>query len=553
MNQTTGKRLLAWMSVVLLIACAMCIRLLTRNGTLPSQVGLLRNAIHFAMLITWGIYIQKRIIQTQVRKFLLAIVALMGLWLLLKMINYSIDRMNVNRHLWYLYYVPMLFIPAVSLFISASLGKAEDYRLPRRMRLLYVPTAILLLLVLTNDRHQFVFSFPSGRMTPQDYRHETGYFLVLVWIMLCGLAAFIIMLKKCRISRSKKLLLLPLVPLALSLAYTIAYIRGFHPVLLLAGDMTVTQCLLIFIVFEGCIQCGLIQSNIGYKEMLEATTLPIQITDKDFYTENSSAVMQELLPPEQLCQMTSDSLCIDQHILLKRHPIRRGWVFWEGDISQLQQLEEELELTRDELRDTGNILAAENAQHEKYLRLSEENRLYDMMEEETSGQIDLLRKHLADIRSAGDPVKAGRLLGQAIIIGTYIKRRDNLILVGAQRGTVSAQELQLCFNESVESLNLYGVTCKARIVSDRSFSIEQATKIYDLFEAVIETGLESLESLLISVECGDGIEVNLCVSCTELLDGLKKHFPALIWTQDEDGLQYITVQTSGHLGGQTNG
>ncbi len=532
------------MSIALLITCTMCIRLLTRYDILPSGAGLLRNAIHFAMLIIWGISIHKRIIQTQVRTYLLAAVAMMVLWLFLKVINYSIDSMDVNRQLWYLYYVPMLFIPALSLFISVSLGKPEDYRLPRRLKLLYVPTVMLLLLVLTNDLHRLVFSFPSGILTPLDYHHEIGYFLVLTWIMLCAFAAFITMLKKCRISSNKSLLLLPLAALILSLAYTIAYIRGSHLVLLLAGDMTVTQCLLISIVLEGCIWCGLIQSNIGYYELLESTTLPIQITDNDFFTMNSSAAMQKPLPQEFLLQMTSDSLCIDGHILLKRHQLHSGWIFWEEDITQLQQLEEELELTRDELRDIGNILAAENAQHEKYLRLSEENRLYDLMEEQTIRQINLLREHLADIRKTTDPAQAHRLLGQAIIIGTYIKRRDNLILIGTQRGRISAQELRLCFNESVESLNLYGVACKARIVSERLFSIEQATKIYDLFEAVIEAGLESLKSLLISVEQEDGIEVNLCVSCAKPLDELKNRFSSLFWTQDEDALQYIMCKIS---------
>ena len=32
----------------------------------------------------------------------------------------------------------------------------------------------------------------------------------------------------------------------------------------IAGDMTVVQCLTFTATFEACIQCGLIQSNMGY-------------------------------------------------------------------------------------------------------------------------------------------------------------------------------------------------------------------------------------------------------------------------------------------------
>ena len=526
-------------------------RCFTISGSLPSQFSSLRNIIHIALLTGWGISLHMRIIQTQVRRYLLAVAMLMAVWLLLKIVNYSIDNIVINRYLWYLYYIPMLFIPTTALFISMSLCRAEDYHLPQRSMLLCIPTGLLLLLVLTNDLHQHVFSFPSGIMTQRNYMHEAGYYAILSWIMLCALASLSIMMIKCRIPRSKKILVLPIIPLALSLAYTTTYVRGIRPVLVLAGDMTVTQCLLISAMFEGCIQCGLIQSNIGYNEIFETTTIPVQITDMDFSTQNASNAMRELLPQNKLRQMSADTVCIDNDTLLKRHPLHGGWVFWKEDISELNRLGKELELTRDELHDTGSILAAENAQREKYLRLSEENQLYNMMETQTARQIKMLRDRLAEIRTTAVPDRARILLGQAIIIGTYIKRRDNLIFVGTHCGIISAQELQLCFNESIESLTLYGVKCRAFIDGESLLAMEQAAQIYDLFEAVVETGLESLESLLISVEIKDQVEVNICVFCKDSLCGMKERFPALEWAQDEDGLQYFTLKM-GKMGAEAH-
>ena len=67
---------------------------------------------------------------------------------------------------------PMLFIPMLSVFVSQSLGKDEAFRLPRWTKLLYIPTLLLLLLVLTNDLHRQVFSFPSGVLSDGEYRYE---------------------------------------------------------------------------------------------------------------------------------------------------------------------------------------------------------------------------------------------------------------------------------------------------------------------------------------------------------------------------------------------
>ena len=544
MSRATKKSILAALVVLPLIAFTMGLRYFTQNGTLPQNALLLRGAIHIVLLVSWGISVRTRIIQTQVRRYLLAIVAMMVLWLLLKIVKHSINSVDIKRWLWYWYYFPMLFIAVAALFVSMSLGKTENYRLPKWTKLLYVPSTILFLLVLTNDLHQYVFSFPSGVMTDLSYRHEAGYYIILGWVFLFAFISYALMLIKCRLPNSKTILLLPLIPLILSFLYTIAYIRGVRVVLLLAGDMTVTHCLLLSVVFEGCIRCGLIQSNMGYDELFEATKLPVQITNADFSLRHVSAAMREPIPQDTLRQMDADTVKLDDDTLLKRYPLHDGWVFWKEDISEINRLHEALELTRDELRNMGNVLAAENAQREKHLRLSEENRLYDMMEMQTFRQIAKLRACLAAIQITEDEDEAGRLLGQVIIIGTYIKRRNNLIFVGAQRGVISAQELRLCFNESVESLTLYGVVCRALVDGEGLLAMEQATLIYDLFEAVVEESLLSLDSLLLSVETGEWIEVNISVSCKELLCRLKERFSALEWTQDEDGLQYITLKVS---------
>ena len=540
MSKATKKSILYALAALALIAFAMWLRYASRNIFHSPAVSHLRSGIYVFLFSAWCYSLWIRIVQMQVRRYLLAISVLMVLWVLLRSIKFSIENTDAERWLWYFYYFPMLFIPMLSVFVSRSLGKGEDFRLPRWTKLLYVPTLLLLLLVLTNDLHQQVFSFPSGVLSDREYRYKGGYFFVLGWEALCAGSAFLSMAKNCRIPRSRRIRWLPLVPLALSLAYACAYVKKVYWVWVLAGDMTVSQCLIFASILECCIQCGLIQSNLGYDELFEATSLPVQITDPAFCSQYVSAAMQEALPQSELRQMQQDTVHLSDDTLLKRHRLRRGWVFWKEDISALNQIRKELELTRDELRDTGDILAAENAQRARWLKLTEENRLYDMMETQTARQIAMLLNLLAELQKTEDPDRARHLLGQVIIIGTYIKRRSNLIFVGVQRGAISVQELRLCLNESSENISVYGADCKTIIKGEGQLTVEQATQVYDLFEAVVETELESLRALLISIEVGKWVEVALCVSAAEPLCGLRARFPDLEWEQDEDGLQYVT-------------
>ena len=540
MSKATKISLLCALAALGLIALAMLLRYASRHILHSPIVNHLRSGIYVFLFSAWCYTLWLRIVQVQVRRYLLAISALMVLWILLRSIKFSIGNTDAERRLWYFYYFPMLFIPMLSVFVSQSLGKDEAFRLPRWTKLLYIPTLLLLLLVLTNDLHRQVFSFPSGVLSDGEYRYEKGYYFVLGWEALCAAFSLVLMVRSCRIPHSRRIRWLPLVPFALSLAYAYAYVKKVYWVWVLAGDMTVSQCLIFASIFECCIQCGLIQSNLGYDELFEATSLPVQITDHALCTKYASIAMQKPLPQSELRHMQQDTVQLDDDTLLKRHRLRSGWVFWKEDISALNQIRKELELTRDELRDTGDVLAAENAQRARWLKLTEENRLYDMMEAQTARQIAMLRDLLAELQKTEDSGRARHLLGQAIIIGTYIKRRSNLIFVGVQRGAISVQELRLCLNESSENIIVYGADCKTIVKGEGQLTVEQATQVYDLFEAVVETELESLRALLISVEIGKWVESTLCVSAAEPLCGLRARFPDLEWEQDEDGLQYVT-------------
>ena len=540
MSKATKISLLCALAALGLIVLAMLLRYASRHILHDPIVNHLRSGIYVFLFSAWCYTLWLRIVQVQVRRYLLAISALMVLWILLRSIKFSIGNTDAERRLWYFYYFPMLFIPMLSVFVSQSLGKDEAFRLPRWTKLLYIPTLLLLLLVLTNDLHRQVFSFPSGVLSDGEYRYEKGYYFVLGWEALCAAFSLVLMVRSCRIPHSRRIRWLPLVPFALSLAYAYAYVKKVYWVWVLAGDMTVSQCLIFASIFECCIQCGLIQSNLGYDELFEATSLPVQITDHALCTKYASIAMQKPLPQSELRHMQQDTVQLDDDTLLKRHRLRSGWVFWKEDIFALNQIRKELELTRDELRDTGDVLAAENAQRARWLKLTEENRLYDMMEAQTARQIAMLRDLLAELQRTEDSDRAIRLLGQIIIIGTYIKRRSNLIFVGVQRGAISVQELRLCLNESSENISVYGADCKTIVKGEGQLTVEQATQIYDLFEAVVEMGLESLRALLTSIEVGKQVEVTLCVSAAEPLCALRARFPGLEWEQDEDGLQYVT-------------
>lgn len=526
--------------VAVLMICAVCARVAARYGYYAEVLSIVRALIYIGLLAAWGISVQTRIIQTQVRRYLLVIAGLMLLWLTLRTVKYNTYHMTAERFLWYGYYLPMLFIPVLAVLVALSLGKPENYRLPKWTHFLYLPSALLFLLVLTNDLHQLVFFFPTGVLSTREYDYGIGYYVVLAWMVLCAAAALVIILAKCRIPQSRRYLWLPVVPFALALGYCAAYIKGVYWVWLLAGDLTVSMCLIITAIFESCIQCSLIQSNTHYAELFHASTIGALITDRDFSVacaaENARSVdSQTLMAAAESPVVTADGIRISEA------PIRWGHVFWEDDISPMLAVLKELDDTREELQSYGSILQAENAQKARRKKLEEQERLYRAMQEKAAAPAVRLSNLAKTLQGVQDADAARFLLWKMTVIGAYLKRRSNLIFLADRDGMVPVSEVALCLNESMDNLRLHVRRCASRLDFEGELRLETAAALYDFFEAAIELAMDDLSGAAANVtRKEDACVLSLMLQCGTDLTSLRAAYPDAS-VENEDGVWYCTL------------
>ena len=526
--------------VAVLMICAVCARVAARYGYYAEVLSIVRALIYIGLLAAWGISVQTRIIQTQVRRYLLVIAGLMLLWLTLRTVKYNTYHMTAERFLWYGYYLPMLFIPVLAVLVALSLGKPENYRLPKWTHFLYLPSALLFLLVLTNDLHQLVFFFPTGVLSTREYDYGIGYYVVLAWMVLCAAAALVIILAKCRIPQSRRYLWLPVVPFALALGYCAAYIKGVYWVWLLVGDLTVSMCLIITAIFESCIQCSLIQSNTHYAELFHTSTIGALITDRDFSVacaaENARSVdSQTLMAAAESPVVTADGIRISEA------PIRWGHVFWEDDISPMLAVLKELDDTREELQSYGSILQAENAQKARRKKLEEQERLYRAMQEKAAAPAVRLSNLAKALQGVQDADAARFLLWKMTVIGAYLKRRSNLIFLADRDGMVPVSEVALCLNESMDNLRLHVRRCASRLDFEGELRLETAAALYDFFEAAIELAMDDLSGAAANVtRKEDACVLSLMLQCGTDLTSLRAAYPDAS-VENEDGVWYCTL------------
>ncbi|MBQ7623661.1 MAG: hypothetical protein IJS65_00110 [Clostridia bacterium] len=473
---------------------------------LSGLLNLVRIFVYLTLFSAWGVSVSRRVVQTQPRAYLVSSAALMVFWLFVRELRWHfVEGAVLKRFLWYVYYIPILLIPLFGFLVSLSLGRGESCRLPDKTALLFIPPSALALFVLTNDLHGLVFVFPenAGMKGELDYGYGVLFRVIAVWCVLCLLLSFITLLRKCRIGR-KSPLYLPLLPFALLLVYDLLYALRAPFVVGALGDFAVTECLLTALFFESCIRCGLIQSNTRYGELFGAARgLSLQIADESLCVRYSSPDPYPLTK-EDMESALERPVELPGGRILECMRIKGGHAFRAKDVSALLSLRETLAEAREELSEREGLIKAEYEQEAELRRVAEQNRLYDLLNEKTGSQLDRIKELAGEYEKAESDREKKRILSETLVLGAYIKRRRDFVLLAEGGSAVTPDSLERAFDESFRSLSACGVRGAYLIDADAALTGEALTLAYDFFESVAEALLGAARYIVVNVGRADG-------------------------------------------------
>ena len=544
------KALISGGIILLAVFAAYIFRLIGRGCFYPTLFSYLRSFIYIGMFAAWGLSVRQRIVQKQVRRYLTGVSLLLILWFTLRSAKYFIFwQPNVTRYLWYLYYLPMLFVPTLALLIAMSLGKPDEYKLPKSVWLLFAVSGALLILVLTNDLHQLVFSFSKNAdiWSDESYGYGVCYFAVIGWQVLCAAAALVVMLFKCRL-KNRKLRFLPVIPLIVSLNYLVLNYIGIPWQKELFGDVTAFQSLMYVLCFEACIACGYIHSNSRYADLFASSVgTSAQITDMSFNVRYAAMNTQPISRKKMMHAIQSPVILADG-LNLHTMPIGGGYAVWTEDVSALLEARENFEGLAEELAERNEILRYEYKREARRRRVEEQNRLYDLLRCTTQAQINrisTLTKEYQKINKT-EPTRAKTLLAEIAVLCSYIKRRKHLTLLADRDCSVAIAELVGAFTESLQALTLLNV--RTTFFADSRLSVlpgKSAAEIFDFYEQVIESDLENISSIQVSLADVEGLRLSVNICCKADLSFLAFKDNIRYETDDDEGYQHLVFLLEG--------
>ena len=532
------RQLISLIVVFALIAAAYSCRMLAKFDIGGVYVNYIRAALYLLLFSLWGYSLDRRIIQPQTLHCLCLTAALMLVWLVLRTLKYEIvTDPTVARYIWYLYYLPMLFIPLLGVYIALFLGKPQEIRLNVRTGCLALVPAVLFLSVITNDLHQQVFAFSGGVPGGQDnssFSHRPLYFACLVWMVACMVFSLVRLLNKSRIPGSGKKNLAPFVTGCITVLYGVLYLSGLPAVRWWFGDMNVMFCLLFAAIYESCIHCRMIQSNTGYVELFEATTLAACIADSSGnIVLRSHAACEDIACPEEGTQVF-----LPDGIRISSAPISGGYAVWQDNVRPLTELRAKLSGNKAIIKNNKEKLQEAYFIQKKLYELTEKNRIYDELEARYGKQINRIGQLLKQCEDTG-AAEVQNLLKRILLLGTYIKRGANLYFLGMEYELLPQQELRLTVDEAVRVMTVCGTECSVVYRTTKPMRSTEVMRLFDLLKTVAEMTINGLQSLFISVSDS---EMDLSVECTADLSFIAS---SDITVRREDGLWLVRTPIGG--------
>lgn len=540
------KRTLSYGVILISVLLAYICRLVkSENVFMRNLADQCRNCIYQGMYCAWVIYLEKHVVHKKMRRCLTGIGCLMVFWFFIRTVKFHIFYEPLGEHIcWYLYYVPMILIPVLGLSAALFFVEKDEEKTVRKIIMLLSVAAVLIVSVFTNDLHQLVFRFSKQPpFSDMDYSYGILFMVIQAWMLLCLTGMEIILIRKSRIP-GKKQFWMPVIPGILLLGWNIGNMFRLPFIKVIAGDMTAVCCLLMAAIYQGCILCGLIQTNSRYFELFQTSGgLDAEITDYSFQRYYHSGNFPELTP-ELRAIIIDRSFVQEEGIRINHIPIRGGHLFWSEDISVLLDQYQDIREQQEELTTRNRLLQKTYQKEAERRKAEEQNRLLNMIQNQTAGQLELLSQLMDELERTESREQYDWILGKIVVVGTYLKRRKNLVLTQytSDRNLLTMEDLRQSLAESCDSLKLCRIRAAYYVEKGNvQLNAEDILKCYDTFEWLVERLSDVMQSVFYRVsQIDDALRISVHIVSETDLGVLMSERPELKVQQEDENEWFVS-------------
>ena len=494
------KEIISYTISTLCVFAAASLHLLSARQVILFPVHIVIFCLYTLIVCLWRRNMENRMLRTAtIAHFRLISYLLVG-YLALRTLKYEIllDNPIAIQHIRYGYYVFSLNIVQLVFFTALLIAKSEQESMNRLWNLLWLPTEILVVLVVSNDYHGLAFDLSEQGV------HQYGpvFYAVLIYISILAIGTLILTLIPSFASKQFKPIFFPVLILVAWALYTFLYIFNWQPFQQIKLMFTSTEFNIMAVIMfvEALVYTRLIPSNRGYERFLKISTMNIGIMDiagRIIVEPKEGASVSNRVIREALTQ----PVLLDEDTQLESAEIQGGYSFWFVDLKELNQLKAKLYALNEDMLSEHDLLLAHNKLAEKMAKLEEQEEIRSYIDDKLSRQFHCLETIVNQLPS--DQEAFEKALKHACIYNVYIKRYANLFLLSKNQADLPLAELGLAFAESLDYLGLSGVQTQLDWKSDASLPAGICLHIYEIFQTILERHFVGLKAISVHLSQED--------------------------------------------------
>ena len=144
-------------------------------------------------------------------------------------------------------------------------------------------------------------------------------------------------------------------------------------------------------------------------------------------------------------------------------------------------------------------------------------------------------------RKSENPEEKKRLLSQIAVLGSFIKRRKDMILCIDSTPTLPESKLSGALGESYRSLSLMGVQGRYLVDMGKEYQPGETLALaYDFFEDTVEASLDSLRSIDVRVtSVKEKARISIFADGNGDFSNLQQKYPSASVFKDTDGTELL--------------
>jgi len=441
--------------------------------------------VYLGVSVGWTFKINRTVMNRNMRNFLMQEMAIMVFWMTIKMIQDGIlDDPILIRKTGYLIVFPVVLIPLYGFFAVKTIGKGNETQFDWRYRLLYIPAVILIVLNITNDRHHIIFKMHDDPTDPLEFRPNYGFVILCIWV-ITFMALRIGMMIKRRSGDIRKIGSVSTWIIASLISLLIIY-TSLSPYISPGFTLMEFTAMMFFgegLIWENGVIGGAIAINSRYGRIFDSSTIAMQIVDThgNVIKRSKSANTIDRATFEKLKE--KGSLAPGRDIEYRIYPVNKGYVIWENEIKQVNDLIERFKSDEENLMNDVAIVEEELRISSGQVKEIEQNRILTDVTRDIKDEISLLKDLL---KKTDDISTRDRTLRKINIVGTYIKRHCAVSIAERSEGKAEGRDIILFWSDMAKVMEQAGYTVDLNIVTERILDIKAHVRRLEELEKRME-------------------------------------------------------------------